>query len=182
MVGVALIFIVLGLIVLVAGNRLALLGAGVGALLGVWLVSILPGTQSSLWWLIVPTGLAILFALGAGIAKGFIALIALALGALAGGFIVLSVLDLFGLDLGLMNWILALVGAVIGAGLMSRFQDWAIIILAALVGALLAVRGLQMLIPAIQGLAATLLGVVLAGGAIAYHGGLLGRRKSSQNK
>ena len=180
MVAVAFVLIVLGLVVLVYGTRLTLFGAGVGALLGLAILRILPGAQESLLWLIVPIGLAILFALGAGLAKGLIGLVTLALGALAGGAIVLAVLDLFGLDFGLMNWLLALVGAVIGAGFLSRFKEWTIIVLAAVVGALLTVRGLQMLIPFVQGSIATLIGVLLAGGGIAYHAGWLGGGKSAK--
>jgi hypothetical protein len=90
------------------------------------------------------------------------------------------VLDLFGLDLGLVGWLLALVGAVIGAGLLSRFKEWTLIVLASLVGALLTVRGLQMLIPFVQGFIASLIGLVLAGGGIAYHAGYLGGGKSAK--
>jgi hypothetical protein len=176
---IAVILIALGIIVLLFGNRLALFGAGVGALLGLGIVRILPGVQESLIWLAVPAGLAILFAVGAGFAKGLISLITLALGALAGGAIVLAVLDLFGLDWGLMNWILALVGAVIGAGLGSRFKDWAVIFLAGVVGALLCMRGLQIIFPSLDGAIATLMGVILAGAGIAYHGGLIGQRKTA---
>jgi hypothetical protein len=172
----SIILIALGLIVLGFGSRLALLGAGIGALLGIGLLRILPGDQSSVWWWIVPIGLAILFAIGSGLAKGLIGLVTLALGALAGGAIVLAILDLFALDWGLMNWVLALVGAVIGAALMSRFKDWGLIILAALVGGLLFMRGLQMLIPSLDGLIASLIGLVVVGGSIAYQGGLIGRR------
>lgn len=174
---VAIIILVLGLLLLAFGNRLAWFGAGVGALLGVGLLSLLPGDQSTLVWLVVPVGLAILFAIGSGVAKGIVNIVILAFGALAGGAIVLAVLDLLGLDLGLAGWLVALVGAVIGAVLASRFGDWAIIILAALVGSLLTVRGLQMLLPSIQGAIASLIGLVLAVGAIAYHGGFLGGHK-----
>lgn len=178
---IAIIILGLGLLLLAFGNRLAWFGAGVGALLGIGLLSLLPGNQSSLLWLIVPIGLAVVFALGAGFAKGILNIIILAFGALAGGAITLAVLDLFGLDLGLVGWLLALVGAVIGAVLASRFGDWAVIILSALVGALLAVRGLQMLLPAFQGILASLVGLLLAGGAIAYHGGLVGGRKQKSS-
>jgi hypothetical protein len=171
--------ILLGLVILVFGTRMVILGAGVGALLGIGFLRILPGTQESALWLIIPIGLAILFAFGAGIAKGMVSLVTLALGALAGGAIALAVLDLFGLDLGLTNWIIALVGAVIGAGLMSRFKTWAVIILASLVGALLSVRGLQMLVPAVQGIWSSLIGLVLLGGGIVFHGGFFGKRKST---
>lgn len=177
MATIAIIIIAFGLLLLAFGNRLAFFGAGVGALLGVGLLSLLPGDQSSLIWLVVPVGLAILFALGAGFAKGIISIVVLALGALAGGAIVLAVLDLFGLDLGLTGWLLALVGAVVGAVLASRFGDWAIIILAAVIGALLTVRGLQMLVPSIQGFIASLIGLLLAVGAVVYHGGFIGGGK-----
>ncbi len=140
MVVFALIVIVLGLMLLGFGKRMWLFGAGVGAVVGLALLRFLPGAQDGWLGFLVVFGLAILFAVGSGIAKGFIGLITLALGALAGGAIVLLVLDLFGLDWGLMNWLLALVGAVIGAGVMSKFKDWAIIILAAIVGALLLPR------------------------------------------
>lgn len=180
MLTLSLILIVIGLIVLAFGSRLAILGAGVGALLGIGILSFLPGTQSSWLWLIIPISLAALFAFGAIVAKGVIGLVTLAFGALAGGAIVLGILNLFGLDLGMMNWILALVGAVIGAGLASRFKTWTIIVLAGVVGSLLCMRGIQMLFPSFGGAIASLVALVLAGGGIAYQGGLLGKGSSSQ--
>jgi len=172
----ALIVIVLGLVLLGFGKRMWLFGAGVGAVVGLALLRFLPGAQDGWLGFLVVFGLAILFAIGSGIAKGFIGLITLALGALAGGAIVMVVLDLFSLDWGLVNWLLALVGAVIGAGVMSKFKDWAIIILAALVGALLCTRGLQLLVPSLDGLIASLITVVLAGASILYQGGLLTKK------
>jgi hypothetical protein len=169
----ALVVIVLGLMLLGFGKRLWLFGAGVGAVVGLAILHFLPGAQDNWFGLIVVVGLAVLFAIGSGIAKGFIGLISLALGALAGGAIVLVVLDIFNLDWGLVNWLLALVGAVIGAGVMSRFKDWAIIILAALVGALLCSRGLQLLIPSLDGLILSLITIVLVGASIAYQGRLI---------
>lgn len=176
MVIYALIVIVLGLVLLGFGKRMWLFGAGVGAVVGLALLRFLPGAQDGWFGFLVIFGLAILFAVGSGIAKGFIGLITLALGALAGGAIVLVVLDLFSLDWGLVNWLLALVGAVIGAGVMSKFKDWAIIILAALVGALLCTRGLQLLVPSLDGIIASLITVVLAGASILYQGGLLTKK------
>lgn len=172
----ALIVIVLGLVLLGFGKRMWLFGAGVGAVVGLALLRFLPGAQEGWLGFLVVFGLAILFAVGSGIAKGFIGLITLALGALAGGAIVLVVLDLFSLDWGLVNWLLALVGAVIGAAMMSKFKDWAIIILAALVGALLCTRSLQLLVPSMDGIIASLITVVLAGASILYQGGLLTKK------
>jgi hypothetical protein len=176
MIGYALVIIVLGLMLLGFGKRMWLFGAGVGAVVGLAILRFLPGAQDGWLGFLVVFGLAILFAVGSGIAKGFIGLITLALGALAGGAIVLVVLDMFGLDWGLVNWLLALVGAVIGAGVMSRFKDWAIIILAAVVGALLCTRGLQMIVPSLDGIFASLITVVLAGASVAYQGGLLSKK------
>jgi hypothetical protein len=180
MVILAIVVIVLGLVVLLYGTRLALFGAGVGALLGIWLLNILPGDQSSLLWAIVPVGLAILFALGASLAKVVIGIITLVLGALGGWAVVMGVLGLFGWDLGLISWILAFIGAVVGAILFSRFKEWAVIFLASIVGALLVVRGLQMWFPSFQGWLASLIGLLLAGGGIAYHAGWLGGKKPAK--
>jgi hypothetical protein len=176
MVITSIIVIVLGLMLLGFGKRMWLFGAGVGAAVGLAILRFLPGAQDGWFGFIVIFGLAILFAVGSGLAKGLIGLITLALGALAGGAIVLMVLDMFGLDWGLVNWLLALVGAVIGAGLMSRFKDWAIIILAAFVGALLCTRGLQLLVPSLSDVFASLITVVLLAASILYQGGILGKK------
>jgi hypothetical protein len=50
-------------------------------------------------------------------------------------------------------------------------------VIAAVVGALLTVRGLQLLLPSLQGAVATLIALVLAGGGIAYQGGWIGERR-----
>lgn len=178
----AILIIALGIFILAMGNRLTLLGAGVGALLGIGILSFLPGGQDSLWWWVIPVGLAVLFMIGAVFLKGFVQLVTLAIGAVAGGAIVFAALDLLGLDFGVIDWILALVGAVIGVILIQRYKEWAFIALAALVGALLTVRGLQMFVPLVQGFLGTLLAFVLAGVSFAYHGGLFkGRKPATQS-
>ena len=163
----AIMIIGLGLIVLLAGSRLWLMGAGLGALLGIGIMNLLPGPQAGWWWL-VPVGLAVLFAFGAGILKGFMGIIAVAVGALAGAAIVLAVLNLFNLDLGFWNLILVIVGAVFGAVVAPRFERWALIVLAAMVGAFLTVEGLQILLPSIQGGLGTLLVLLFIAGGIYY--------------
>lgn len=180
MPALAISLILLGIIVLLFGKRLALLAAGVGALLGAGLLRFLPGTQDNLFLLILPLGLAILFAFGASFAKSIINLVILALGALAGGAIILAILDLFGLDFGFTNWILALMGAVIGAAVIMRFKDLPILILAGIVGALLFVRGIQLLVPALDGFLASLITIALAVISIAYQRGLFRSRKSGK--
>jgi hypothetical protein len=173
----ALLLIGSGLAVLAFGSRLAVLGAGIGALLGIGLLRLLPGMQDSAIWLIVPIGLAIVGAMGTAFMKGLVNIIMLALGVLAGAAIALALLDLFGLNFGLVDWVLALVGGVIGAIVVGRFKSWAVIVIAAVVGALLTVRGLQLLLPSLQGAVATLIALVLAGGGIAYQGGWIGERR-----
>ena len=82
-----ILIIALGIFILAVGNRLTILGAGVGALLGIGILRFLPGNQDSLWWWILPVGLAVLFMIGAIIFKGFVSLVTLAIGAVAGGAI-----------------------------------------------------------------------------------------------
>jgi len=180
MLWIAILSIILGLITLAYGTRLALLGAAVGVLLGLGILRLIPGEQESWLWLLIPIGLAILFSLGAGIGKRIIGLVTLAFGALAGGAIVLSMLDLFGLEWGVTNWILALVGAVLGMALASRFKKWTVIVLAGIVGALLCVRGLQIAWPSVDGFVASLIGLALAGASIAYQGGFLRSKDTKQ--
>ena len=73
--------------------------------------------------------------------EGVVAIVILVIGVLAGAVIGPGFLDLFNMDLGLMRWLLAAVGGVVGFVLIRRAregsQDWGIIILAGLVGALL---------------------------------------------
>jgi len=173
----ALLLIGSGLAVLAFGSRLTVLGAGIGALLGVGILRLLPGVQDGAIWLLVPIGLAIVGAMGTAFMKGLVNIVMLVLGVLAGAAIVLALLDLFGLSLGIVDWLLVLVGGVLGAIVVGRFKSWAVIVIAAVVGALLTVRGVQLLIPSLQGTAATLIALVLAGGGIAYHGGWIGARQ-----
>lgn len=174
-----ILLIAIGIIVLVIGSRLAVLGAAVGALLGVALLKWIPGSQD--WWiqLGVPVALGVLGFLGGGFAKGIVNLVLMVIGAVAGVAIVFAFLDLFRLDLGILSWILALVGGIVGFLAVTRYRQWAMIALAGIVGALLVVRGLETWLPMLEGAVGTLVTIVLAGASIAYQGGLIGGRKSS---
>lgn len=179
-----ILLIVVGALVLVFGSRLSVLGAAVGALLGVILLQLFP-EGSELWvQLAVVLGLALVGFFAATFARGIIDVVILVLGALAGAAIVLSFLDLFSVEPGLLNWLLAVVGGVVGLMVIRRSRkstkDWGMIILAGLLGALLVARGLILLIPSLAGgVIATLIVVVLAGAGIAYQGGLFGGRKAA---
>jgi hypothetical protein len=90
-------------------------------------------------------GAVTLVALVAGLVAGVIgALLAIFLqrasvgiaGFLAGGYIVLSLLDVFGLgEMTILAWVLAFVGAVVGLVLALALLEWALIVLSSLSGA-----------------------------------------------
>jgi hypothetical protein len=173
---VPLILIGFGVALLLIGTRPWLLGAGIGALLGLGLLRLLPGEQSGAFALLVVLALAAVAGFFAGVTKGVVGLVVMALGFLAGGAMAFAVLDLLGGSFGLIDWLLSLVAAVVVAVLARRFSSWALIVLAGLVGALLVVRGVQLWFPSFQGLIAAVTALALAGGSIGYQGGWIGGR------
>lgn len=179
MVAFPVLVIAIGIAVLVFGKRLAVLGAAVGAIVGVALLRLFNVPITDLWALLIPIALAVIGFFAAGFAKGIINIVLLVFGALAGAAIVLSFLDLFNVSFGLLDWLLALVGGVIGLVLIRRYKDWGMIILSGLIGALLVTRGLTVWLPSLQGALGTLIVIVLAGGSIGYQGGLIGGRKAA---
>ena len=176
-----LLVILIRLAVLALGKRLAVLGAAVGALLGVGLLRLfsVSVTEDTLLVLAVPGLLAVLGYFAAGFTKAVVAIVVPVLGALAGAAIMLGFLDIFNVSTGLLDWILVAVGGAAGFFLVRRFKEMALIVLAGLIGGLLVTRGLTVWFPTLEGGLGTLLVIVLAGGGIAYQGGLLDRRKAS---
>ena len=168
----------LGLVVLALGKRLAVLGAAVGALLGVALLYLFGGSDNWLLMLLIPVSLAIVGFFVAGFAKGIINIVLLVMGALGGAAIVLGFFNIFQAAPSLLVWLLAVLGGVAGLILVRRYNDWAMIILAGLVGALLVTRGLTGLFPSLSPVLGTLFVIGLVGLSIAYQGGFLGGRKS----
>ncbi len=163
-----LLLLALGIVVWLFGNRLWLLGAGAGALLGIGLARLL-GMDVTLSFITV-AGLAILLGVLGFFGKAFAGIIALVVGFVAGGGITIGVLDVLGLNLGFLAWILALVGGLVGAGLFARFLDWGLILFAALVGSLLIVRGAMAgFFPQLVGALGSILVVVLTAVGIFYH-------------
>ncbi len=171
--------IAIGIAVLVFGKRLAVLGAAVGVLLGVGLLRLFPGTGFPLLQLIIPISLGVIGFFLAGFAKGIVNIVLLVIGALAGAAIVLGFLDLFRLNFGLLDWLLAVVGGVVGLIMVRQYKDWAMIILAGLIGGLLVTHGLTIWLPFLEGALGTLLVIVLAGGSIVFQGGLFGKPKAA---
>ena len=162
--------VLLGVAVWLFGNRLWLLAAGAGALLGVGLLARFPGLADGLTGMLIVGGLAVVLGILGFIGKGFTKIIAWVIGFVAGGAIVMGFIDALGLDLDLIAWLAGLVGGVVGAVLLARFFDWGLIILASLVGSLLVVRGLMLwLTPSITGATGTGLALVLTALGIFYH-------------
>jgi len=170
-----LLLIAFGTVVLLFGKRLSVLGGAVGALLGVVLLNLFPG-EPALWLQFgAVLGLGLLGFFFAAFARGIVDVVILVLGALAGAGLVLGFLNLFGIDWGIGNWLLAVVGGVAGLMLIrssrARKNDWGMIILASLIGALLITRGVTLLIPSMRGttlttillLALTVLGIIFEG-------------------
>lgn len=165
---ISIILIALGALVLLFGKRVFVLAAGVGALLGVGFLSLIPGQQHGAIALLLIFGLAVAGALLGIFVKGLSHLIAMIIGFVAGGAITLGILDALGLNLGLLAFVLGLIGAGIGLVLVNRFFAWAIVVLAALTGAVLVSRGFQILTGQFTGVVGTIIWIALAGLGVFY--------------
>lgn len=159
----------LGVVVWLYGNRLWLLGAGVGALLGTGLLRLFPGIADGAGGFLLVAGLAVTVGVLGFLGKAFSKMIALIIGFIAGGAIALGLIDTLGLQLGVWDWLLALAGGGIGALLFARFLDWGLIIFAALVGSVLVVRGGLALLPSLSGALAGAIVLVLTALGVYYH-------------
>jgi hypothetical protein len=169
-----LILLILGIVVWLYGNRMWLLGAGAGALLGVGLLGLFPSLTTGWLGFFIVVGLAILFGVLGFFGKAFASIIAMVIGFIAGGAVMMNFLEIFSVSSSLWIWILALIGGVIGAALFARFMDWGLIIFASLLGSMLIVHGaipalLPSLAPSMAGTIGTLIILVLTGLGIFYH-------------
>src|SRR5208337_3438824 len=116
---------------LVAGRKLFWLFVGViGFLIGVQVATrFFHG--SDLMTIIAGLGLGVIFA----VLAIFVETLAIGIaGFLGGGYILLSFAGFFGLDKGIIAWIIFIVGGVIGAALIAALLDWALIIISSLAG------------------------------------------------
>lgn len=167
---IGLTLFVLGIVVWLFGNRMWLLGAGAGALLGFGLLSLFNVTPDGWLSFIIVVGLAILFGVLGFIGKAFTKIIAMVLGFIAGGAVVISFMNLFGMSVNFWSWIFALVGGLIGAVLFNRFVDWGLIFFASLLGSMLVVRGaMEAFLPSLNGTYGSVIIVVLTVLGILYH-------------
>jgi hypothetical protein len=165
---VALTMLGLGIFVWLFGNRMWLLGAGAGALLGFALVNLLSLDTGWLGFFIV-AGLAILLGVLGFIGKAFTKLIAMVVGFIGGGALAVAFMGMLSLDLGLLTWLVALVAGLVGAVVLSRFINWGLIIFASLFGSMLFVRGAMGFLDFLSGTIGSIVVVVLTVLGIFYH-------------
>lgn len=160
--------LLVGVVLLLLGRRIYwLFVGGVGFVAAMTLVTRLTNVQRD--WLVI------LIALAAGVVGAVLAVllqrVAIGIGGfLAGGYIVLSLLDLVEIGTPMVSWLLAMVGGIIGVVLASLLFDWALILLSSLVGASMVAQSLSLRdsLTALVFLVALVVGVV-------FQAGLMGR-------
>lgn len=110
-------------------------------------------------------GLGIVFALLAVFVQGLAIAVA---GFLGGGYILLTLAGVLGLDKGALAWVIYLVGGIIGVTLIGMLFDWAIISISSLVGASMIVEAfhLQRMAGGVLFLVLVLIGVAVQGAAL----------------
>ncbi len=165
---VALTMLVLGIFVWLFGNRMWLLGAAAGALLGFALINFLNLSTGWLGFIIV-AGLAVLLGVLGFIGKAFTKLIAMVVGFIGGGAVAVAFMGMLSLDLGLFTWLVALVAGLVGAVVLSRFINWGLVIFASLFGSMLFVRGAMPFLSFITDTIGSIMVVVLTILGIFYH-------------
>jgi hypothetical protein len=120
-------------------------------------------TQNEFVGLIV----GIVFAIIGALLAVFLKTIAIGVaGFLMGGSVLLSLAGMFGIDHGLLAWIVYLVGGIGGAILIGMFFDWVVVILSSLGGAALIVGALPLdgIIRALAFVGLLILGIVVQAG------------------
>jgi hypothetical protein len=171
-----IIFIILGVVLIALGRRLFWLFVGVvGFVVGLNLAAQLVGEQP--FWVILL--LALLAGLLGSVLAVFLQRLMIAVaGFLAAGYVLLSLLGYFGVELGNLAWLGFLVGGVCGAILASLVFDWALVILSALLGATLMVQGLSETVPGFEPSLNGLLILVLFFVGIAIQTGYISRGRT----
>ena len=134
--------LLVGIVLLVLGRKIFwLFVAGIGFVSAFTLVTQLTEIQQD--WLVIVIALA---AGAAGVLLDiFLQQVAVAVaGFLAGGYIVLGLLNILELSLPTLSWVFALVGGAVGAIVALLLLDWALIFLSSLSGATIIVQSLEL--------------------------------------
>jgi hypothetical protein len=133
-----LYWIIGGVLLLITGRKLYwLFVAIVGFIVGL--------TLSMTYLELDPIWVYWLIAIGCGVLSGFLAialqrLMVGAAGFITGGYALVFILDLIGIELGDIRWLFYLVGGVIGAVLVLVVFEYALIVLSSVAGAMLISR------------------------------------------
>jgi hypothetical protein len=137
----ALVEIVLGGVLLVLSRKLFWLFVGaVGFAFGVYLAQrLLPGLPE---WAFLAAGLLLAF-IGVGLAMTLQKLAIGLAGFIAGGWVAVWLLGLLAIDAGGFQWLVFIVGGILGAILLTALFEWGLILLSSLVGANLVLLGLE---------------------------------------
>jgi hypothetical protein len=137
-----IIRIVVGILLLLFGRRLFWLFVGaVGFVSGIEAAALLfPGHPD--WTIIM---IALLAGIVGSLMAIFIQGLAIGLaGFLAGGYCIISVLNVLSPGLGPFAWLGFLLGGIVGAVLVVMLFHWALIILSSLTGAIMVVQGFSL--------------------------------------
>ncbi len=144
------------------------------------------GIQVALRFFRGPEWMTILIGVGLGIAFAVLAIFmeTLAIGIagfLGGGYILLNLAGLIGLDRGILTWIIFIIGGIIGAALVAFLFDWALIGISSMAGASLILNAIHFR-PAVNVVLFFILvitGVVIQGSALRRDNG---QQNAQQNK
>jgi hypothetical protein len=168
-----LFFIIAGGALLLFGKKLfwvalGLAGFAVGMTLSQELVPEAPITVA----LVVGVVFAVLAVIAARLLKN------IAFGAggfVLGAYLCSSMLDLFQLDIGLLSWVVIIVGGILGAVLLLVLFNWALILLSSLMGALLIVQSIP---ERFEALPIIFCALVVLGVVVQFRGGVRNNPKT----
>ena len=151
-----LLRVLLGIAILTMGRKLFWLFVGVvGFVVGISLANQYISGESQLVLLVIALAVGVLGALLALFLGRLVVGIA---GFIAGGYAVMTLAKLIGLNLSFPFWALFLIGGVVGAILIAAVFDWALIILSSITGASILIDAMG----TSQGLAVLVFVVLLA--------------------
>jgi hypothetical protein len=162
--------ILLGIALLVAGNRLFWLFVGaMGFILGLFLAGLVFKGQPE-WVIIVAS--VVLGLVGAGLARPFQQLMVVLAGFVAGGYIISSLITMFHFNIPVNPQILYVLCGLVGAALVTSLFEWAVIVLSSISGAALVADNLKIeqQTAAILILVLMIIGIVIQAGWVKWRG------------
>jgi hypothetical protein len=167
--------ILLGLALLVAGNRLFWLFVGaMGFILGLFLAGLVFKGQPE--WVIIVSSLA--FGLiGAALARSFQQLMVVLAGFVAGGYIISSLVTMFHFNIPISPQVLFILCGLIGAALVTSLFEWAVIVLSSISGATLVADNINLSqqTTAIVVLVLMVVGIAIQAGWVKWRGRVVRR-------